>query len=124
MSATTGVILLVEDELRLREPLEYLLRLRDFDVITADTSDDALRLIETHRPDAAIVDLRLRQGSGREVVVRMPPQVPVIIFSGTRGESAELEDLRPHTVLVEKPCSLVWLIDRLGGMLHEASGPH
>ncbi len=36
------LILVVEDEPNLREPLAHLLRLRHFDVITADTVDGAL----------------------------------------------------------------------------------
>jgi DNA-binding NtrC family response regulator len=79
-----------------------------------------LDAIKRHRPNAAIVDLRLRRGSGREVVVSTPPDMPVIIFSGLRSESADLETLRPLTRLVEKPYSLVMLMDTLEDMLEEA----
>ncbi len=117
MRAASGLILVVEDERSLREPLVHLLRLRQFDVISADTADDALQAVRTHKPDAAIVDLNLKRGSGRDVVVRMPEKTPVIIFSGTIGESGQLERIRPRTRLVEKPCSLTWLIDTLDDML-------
>jgi DNA-binding response OmpR family regulator len=120
MSASAGLILLVEDERHLREPLEHLLRLRHFEVISADTAEGALELVQRHRPDAAIIDLYLKQGSGRDVVVRMPPLAPVIIFSGTVAASGELERLRPRTRLVEKPCSLTWLVDTLDDMLLRA----
>ncbi len=50
----------------------------------------------------------------------MPPDVPVIIFSGLRSESADLETIRPLTRLVEKPYSLVMLMDTLEDMLEEA----
>jgi DNA-binding response OmpR family regulator len=118
--AKSDLILVVEDEPNLREPLAHLLRLRHFDVITADSVDSALQVLGTHHPDGAIVDLHLRQGSGRDVVVRMPSLAPVIIFSGQCAASGELERLRPCTALVEKPCSLTWLIDKLGGMLDQA----
>ncbi len=75
------------------------------------------RPVRIHKPDAAIVDLHLKQGSGRDVVVRMPPKTPVIIFSGTVAESGELERIRPRTILVEKPCSLTWLINTLDEMI-------
>lgn len=113
-------MLLVEDEASLREPLAHLLRLRHYDVITADTAESAIALLASHRPDAAIVDLHLKRGSGRDVVVRMPPRAPVIIFSGMRSASGELERLRPRTRLAEKPCSLTWLIDTLDEMLSTA----
>jgi DNA-binding response OmpR family regulator len=116
----SDLILVVEDEPNLREPLAHLLRLRHFDVIEADSVDSALQVLGTHHPDGAIVDLHLKRGSGREVVARMPSLAPVIIFSGSRESSGELERLRPGTELVEKPCSLTWLIDKLGGMLEQA----
>jgi len=81
-----------------------------------------LDALKTHRPAAAIIDLRLRRGSGREVVVSTPPGVPVIIFSGLRSESADLETIRPNTRLVEKPYSLVMLMDTLEDMLEQSRG--
>jgi len=113
----TALILVVEDEAKLREPLAHLLRLRQYEVITADTVESALDLLQTHKPDGAIVDLQLKGGSGRDVIVRMPPLVPVIIFSGMGSASGELERLRPRTSLIEKPASLTWLIDALDEML-------
>jgi hypothetical protein len=47
----------------------------------------------------------------------MPPETPVIIFSGTIADSGQLERIRPRTRLVEKPCSLTWLINTLDEML-------
>lgn len=120
MQGAAGKILVVEDERSLREPLEHLLRLRHFEVISADSVDDALQAVRVHKPDAAIVDLNLKGGSGRDVIVRMPGKTPVIIFSGTVGQSGQLERIRPRTRLVEKPCSLTWLIDTLDDMLANA----
>jgi|SRR5687767_82768 len=111
------LILVVEDEAHLREPLAHLLRLRNYEVITAETVESALELLQTHKPDGAIVDLQLNGGSGRDVIVRMPPLVPVIIFSGMGSASGELERLRPRTRLIQKPASLTWLIDALDEML-------
>jgi two-component system, response regulator RegA len=107
----------VEDEEKLREPLAHLLRLRHYEVITADSVETALGLLQTTKPDGAIVDLHLKGGSGRDVIVRMPSRAPVIIFSGMRSASGELERLRPRTRLIEKPASLTWLIDALDEML-------
>ena len=115
-----SLILLVEDEASLREPLEHLLRLRGYDVVTADTCESALDLLRTCRPDAAIIDLHLKRGSGRDVIVRMPARSPVIIFSGMGSSSGELERLRPRTRLIQKPCSLTWLIDSLDAMVTSA----
>ena len=66
---------------------------------------------------AAVVDLRLKRGSGRDVVTATPADIPVIIFSGVPSESAELERIRPQTRLIEKPYSLVLLVETLEEML-------
>lgn len=114
------VILVVEDDQAVRTPLVKFLEMRQFTVITAETADEGLDAIRKHRPDAAVIDLRLRRGTGREVVVSIPPEIPVIIFSGLRSESADLEHIRPLTRLIEKPYSLVMLVDTLQDMIEEA----
>jgi DNA-binding response OmpR family regulator len=116
------VVLVVEDDSAVRQPLVKFLQMRQYTVVTAETADEGLDAIRTHKPAAAIVDLRLRRGSGREVVVSAPPEVPVIIFSGLRSESADLETIRPNTRLVEKPYSLVMLMDTLEDMLEQSRG--
>ena len=119
---TSPVVLVVEDDSAVRQPLVKFLQMRQYTVVTAETADEGLDAIRTHKPAAAIVDLRLRRGSGREVVVSAPPEVPVIIFSGLRSESADLETIRPNTRLVEKPYSLVMLMDTLEDMLEQSRG--
>ena len=114
---SSPVVLVVEDDTAVRLPLVKFLQMRQYNVVTAETADEGLDAIRQHHPDAAIVDLRLKRGSGREVVVSMPPDIPVIIFSGLRSESADLEVLRPRTRLVEKPYSLIMLMDTLEDML-------
>jgi hypothetical protein len=54
------------------------------------------------------------------VVASTPANIPVIIFSGVPSESAELERLRPRTRLIEKPYSLVSLVQILGEMVAAA----
>jgi len=114
------VVLVVEDDLAVRHPLEKFLEIHDFKVVTAAAADEALDAIQLHRPAAAIVDLRLARGSGRDVIVSMAPGVPVIIFSGVPSESWELERLRPRTRMIAKPYSLVLLVEMLEEMLASA----
>ncbi len=117
---TFPLVLLVEDDHGVRRPLEKFLQMHHFKVVTAETADDAIDAIHQHRPVAAIVDLRLARGSGRDVVISMPAGTPVIIFSGVPSESAELERLRPRTRLVQKPYSLLMLVESLREMLAAA----
>lgn len=113
------LVLVVEDDESVRVPLEKFLRLHGFDVESAATADGALDLVASHPPDAAIVDLRLPQGSGRDVVVALPPPTPVVIFSAVPHDSDGLERLRPHTRVILKPFSLVMLVETVKKMLGE-----
>jgi len=115
------LVLVVEDDVSVRRPLVKNLEMHGFAVLTAETSDEGVDAVRKHHLVAAVVDLRLRRGSGRDVVVSAPADVPVIIFSGVPSESAELERLRPRTRLIEKPYSLVLLVETLEEMLAESN---
>jgi DNA-binding response OmpR family regulator len=114
------VVLVVEDDSAVRHPLVRFLEMRQFAVVTAETAQEGVEAIRQHHPQAAIIDLKLKRGSGRDVVVSMPPGVPVIIFSGLRSDSGNLEITRPRTRLIEKPYSLIMLMDALEDMLDQA----
>ena len=114
------LVLVVEDDLSVRRPLVKFLEMHGFAVVTAETSDEGLEALGKNLLVAAVVDLRLKKGSGRDVVMATPAEVPVIIFSGVPSESAELECLRPRTRLIEKPYSLVLLVETLEEMLTES----
>ena len=121
MSKESGrAVLVVEDDVSVRRPLVKFLEMHGFAVVTAETSDEGLEQLRKNRLVAAVVDLRLRRGSGRDVVIATPSNVPVIIFSGVPSESAELERVRPRTRLIEKPYSLVLLVETLEEMLAES----
>jgi DNA-binding response OmpR family regulator len=114
------LVLVVEDDISVRRPLVKFLEMHGFATVTAETTDEGLDELKKHQFVAAVVDLRLRRGSGRDVVVAAPAEIPVLIFSGVPSESAELERLRPRTRLIEKPYSLVLLVETLEEMLSES----
>lgn len=121
MKDAARLVLVVEDDLSVRRPLVKFLEMHGFSVVAAETSDEGLEALRKHRLIAAVVDLRLKRGAGRDVVVATPADVPVIIFSGVPSESAELERLRPRTRLIEKPYSLVLLVETLEEMIAESN---
>jgi DNA-binding response OmpR family regulator len=116
------VVLVVEDDTAVRHPLVRFLEMRQYTVVTAETADEGIDAVRRHHPVAAIIDLKLKRGSGRDVVSAMPDGVPVIIFSGLRSESGDLEHTRPRTRLIEKPYSLIMLMDTLEDMIEQAGG--
>ncbi len=118
--AAARLVLVLEDDPSVRRPLVKFLELHGFTVVTADTAEQGLEIVTRQRLVAAVVDLRLQRGSGRDVVVATPGNVPVIIFSGVPSESAEIEQVRPRTRLIEKPFSLVQLVQILEEMVDAA----
>lgn len=116
------LVLVVEDDVSVRRPLVKFLEMHGFTVVSAETSDEGLEALQRDQYVAAVVDLRLKRGTGRDVVASAPAAMPVIIFSGVPSESAELERLRPNTRLIEKPYSLVLLVETLEEMLGTKKG--
>jgi DNA-binding response OmpR family regulator len=117
MTKDARLVLVVEDDVSVRRPLVKFLEMHGFAVVPAETSDEGLEALKNDNLVAAVVDLRLKRGSGRDVVTATPADIPVIIFSGVPSESAELERIRPRTRLIEKPYSLVLLVETLEEML-------
>ncbi len=116
----TRFVLVLEDDTSVRRPLVKFLELHGFSVITAETADEGLDVLRKQQIVAAVIDLRLKRGSGRDVVASTPANIPVIIFSGLPSQSGEIERLRPRTRLIEKPFSLVQLVEMLEEMVEKA----
>ena len=94
------VVLVVEDDLGVRRPLEKFLEIHEFKVVTADAADEAIDAIRHYRPAAAVVDLRLTRGSGRDVIMAMAPERPghhlLGCSLGRRGPGAAPTADAPH----------------------------
>lgn len=78
MSPRASKVFLVDDHPMVREGLAGLInRLPDFKVCgEAETANDALRGIDEGKPDVAIVDLSLREGSGIELIKAIRARSP------------------------------------------------
>src|SRR5207245_1877855 len=88
------LVLVVEDDLSVRRPLVKFLEMHGFAVVTAETSDEGLDALKQHKLTAAVVDLRLRRGSGRDVERRVP------VHEIERSEEARVgDDLHHHVRL-------------------------
>jgi DNA-binding NtrC family response regulator len=97
-------ILLVEDSWQLGMALKSLLRSFDAEVDgPAATTSDAERLISEHAPDAAIIDVNLRQGErSYGLIDRLIGQgVPVVVTSGY--SDLPMVSVKAH--ILEKPIS-------------------
>jgi len=81
-------VVLVEDHLAVRRGLELLLRQSDHFVVgVAATAAEALPMIARRRPDLAVIDLELPDGSGAELaerVIEADSTQAVLVYTGGR----------------------------------------
>ena len=90
-------ILIVEDELRMCESLEYLLKTKDYNVKTASCGRDALALIAENTFDLAVLDIHLPDMMGTELMEKIKAQstdTSVIIITGDANLDLALVSLR------------------------------
>jgi HAMP domain-containing protein/CheY-like chemotaxis protein/signal transduction histidine kinase len=94
-------LLIVEDNEAEQMSIHELLGHDDIEIVNASTGDEALTMLRDQPCDCVVLDLRLPDMSGFEVLERMREDrsladVPVVVFTG-RELSAE-EDAQLHTV--------------------------
>jgi two-component system, response regulator RegA len=80
-----GTLLLVDDDAPLRRSLQRALERRGFTVVAAESLKEGIALAHSIKPDHAVVDLRLEDGSGIELVKRLRtlhPKVRIVILTG------------------------------------------
>jgi len=78
-------ILILDDEVRITEKLQYHLQKRDFDIHTANTPEEGFKVLEKERPGILILDIMLPGMNGLDVLEKVKedyPETEVIMISG------------------------------------------
>ena len=78
-------LLLVDDAAPLRRSMARALERRDFQVLAAEGVAEARALAREHRPEFAVLDMRLTEGSGLDLVRtlrEMRPEIRIVIVTG------------------------------------------
>ncbi len=70
------VLLIIDDDNVLAERLGIAMSRRGFDVQVACSAREGLKKAKEHKPDHAIIDLRLKDGSGLDVIKALRKAVP------------------------------------------------
>jgi len=94
-------LLVIEDNREEQLSIRALLEHDDIEIVTAETGGEALAMLNTKRSDCIVLDLRLPDMTGFEVLERLKSDpdlqdIPVIVFTG-RELTAE-EDAQLHTM--------------------------
>jgi two-component system response regulator RegX3 len=119
-------VLVVEDEINLREPLVYLLQKEGYDVLEAEDGNQALEIFHTHGADLILLDLMLPGLSGNEVcrAIRAESSVPVIMVTAKDTEIDKVVGLEIGADdYVTKPYSTRELLARMKAVLRRGAEP-
>jgi DNA-binding response OmpR family regulator len=84
-------VLLIEDDVRVRELYELVLKMDEYAVITAETGEEGLEKAKTEHPDLIFLDIRLPGMNGLEVLENLrqdeaTASIPVVILSNLDDE--------------------------------------
>jgi putative two-component system response regulator len=93
-----GTILVADDDQEIRQPLEYLLRLQGYRVLTADDGVQALSLLEEQPVDVALLDAGMPRESGFSVCRAVKSHsatrlVPVVLMAQLAGAEDRIHGL-------------------------------
>jgi two-component system KDP operon response regulator KdpE len=119
-------VLVVEDEAPIRRALAVNLKARGYDVDTAESGEEGLRLAVEHRPDVVLLDLGLPGISGLEVIegLRGWTAVPIVVLSARDAESDKVAALDAGADdYVTKPFGMGELLARLRAAVRRSLPP-
>ena len=120
MRAGSPKILVVDDELEIRDMLELNLRLRGFTVMTAADGVEALALVRDWCPDVVVLDVMMPKADGFTVLpaLRRLTEAPIIMLTAktdvndrVRGLEAGADDY------LAKPFEMNELVARIQARL-------
>ncbi|RQS16615.1 ATP-binding protein [Burkholderia sp. Bp8998] len=110
ITQTSGLVVVVDDELAIREGMSKLLGMWGYDTIVADSGDDAIERLSAcpRRPDLLVCDFRLRgTENGLKVIERLRTEynqeIPAMLISGDTAADRLAEAHASHCLLLHKP---------------------
>ena len=123
--AGKGKILVVDDDRLVLATLTHGLAQAGYDVIDADNGDDAILLARQHRPDLALLDIRMEGKSGFDVAayLRDALQTPFMFLSAFADDAtvAQVKALGAVAYLV-KPLDIGQIVPAVDAAFAKRSG--
>ena len=102
-------VLVVDDERNIRQTMATALESMDHEVVTVSTGGEALRRLETENFQVVLLDLKLQQESGLDLlaeILRRDPNVSVVIVTAYASIESAVEAMRRGAYdFLAKPCT-------------------
>lgn len=121
-------VLVIDDDLAVLEALKLVLVLEGFDVVEAESGEDAVTTAKTDAFDVAITDLMMPGMSGLETLAalkQIDATLPVIMASGFLTEEVAAECMSLGALAyIRKPFDVEALLSLVQRALHERGGAH
>ncbi len=92
-----GTVLVIDDEESIRESLEMFLKEKGLSVFTAGTASDGLDVLKDHKPQVIILDIRLPDMSGLDVLKLISdryPETKVIMITAYHDMETTIQAMR------------------------------
>ena len=100
-------ILVIDDELAIRDSLRMVLEYEGYEVMQAATGDEGVKLIEREAPDLVFLDIKMPGMDGLEVLHKLRHLVevtPIVVISGHADITTAVEATRLGAFdFIEKP---------------------
>ena len=101
------LVLVVDDESDIRSSLRMILEYEGYAFAEASSGEEALKRLETDRPDAVLLDIKMPRMDGLEILARVKqsePGLPVVVISGHGTIATAVEATRLGAFdFMEKP---------------------
>lgn len=112
---------IVDDEVGIVDEVRDFFQEEGYEVVTADCGKDGIRLIKEHKPDLLILDIKLPDMSGLNVLrvcKQDSPDTKVIVMTGYVDQAIidEAEQLG-RDAFMQKPFNLVLLVEEIERVL-------
>ena len=112
-----GSVLIVDDDHRLRTTLTDILTFKNFSITSVGTGQEALRAVQEKPVDVALIDLRLEDMPGIELLRRIKetnPGIECIMLTGHATVETGIEGMKlgAYDYLL-KPCDIDVLMDKV-----------
>jgi DNA-binding response OmpR family regulator len=120
MSSKKTVVLVVDDDIRMLRMMKRMLELENFQTITANSGEAALKVFEKENPDLVLLDIMMPDMNGYTVCqhIREFSEVPIIMVTAMGDDKQKVEGLDAGADdYVTKPFSASELAARVRAIL-------